>query len=126
MALGYKTHQRKLWKIRALLVLVFAACLLVGWSVITRLQVEREMAARRAAAEAEYQALVERHRALESDVEYLKDERSVEAEMRKHFDIARAGESVIILLDDTDAVATSSVQRATSTANTYPWWQFWR
>lgn len=86
------------------------------------------MAARRAAVEAEFAALQARHDALETEVQYLADERSLEAEVRKHFDVAREGESVVIIVDE-DNESGSVAGAATSTAlnpETHPWWQFWR
>ncbi|MAZ29833.1 hypothetical protein CL655_00955 [bacterium] len=124
MALGYRQYQIKLWKNRALLLLIVALCVLVGWSVVVRWQVEREMASRRAAVEAEYQALLERYHALKEDVEYLKDERSLEAEIRKHFDVAREGESVVIITEDERPIPANNV--ATTSPARAPWWQFWR
>lgn len=125
MALGYKQYVKKLWKVRLALVLVTLACFFVGWSVITRFMVERDMAARRASVEAEYQALEQRHQVLAENVTYLKDERSLESEIRKHFDVARAGESVVIILDTDEAVATS-VATSTNVPVVTPWWQFWQ
>ena len=105
--------------------LVLLLCGLVAWSVLERWQIEREMAARRAVIEAEYNQLHERFEALKADVEYLRDERSLEAEIRKHFDVAREGESVVILLDE-DVAAEEEIVVATTTTNQRPWWQFWR
>lgn len=124
MALGYSQYQTKLWKTRALLALLIAACGLVGWSVVERFAVEREMAARRAVVEAEYAALKERHAELQEDVEYLTDERSLEAEIRKHFDVAREGESVVVISGEPVDLALEST--ATSTVPNSSWWQFWR
>jgi len=126
MAIGYKQHQITLWKVRSWTVLIIGAIVLVGWSVFDRWQVEREMASRRAAIEAEYQALFKRYDTLAAEVAYLKDERSVETEIRKHFDVARAGESVVVLLDDTDESVIGTTTSSTSNVTIYPWWQFWR
>lgn len=124
MALGYKKRQLQLLRTRALLLVLLALCVLVAWSLFQRWQVEREMAARRAAVEAEYAALQERYQALEKDVSYLQDERSLEAEIRKHFDVAKEGESVVVILDeDTPPATTTRTHRATTSAR---WWQFWR
>lgn len=124
MALGYQYYRRKLLLLKVALFILLSACVLLAWSVYTRWLVEREMAARRAAVEAEYQALVERHQTLQRDVEYLADERSLEAEVRKHFDVAKEGESVVVITGDDRSVPPSP--RATSTEERIPWWQFWR
>jgi cell division protein FtsB len=125
MALGYKQYQLKLLKYRALLGLILIACVLVAWSVFTRFQVEREMAARREAVEAEYQDLEARYANLKAEVEYLTDERSIESEIRKHFDVAKEGESVVIIMDSerTNEPEPEPVAPPTPPA---PWWQFWR
>lgn len=125
MALGYRQYQTKLWKTRLLLGVLLIACVLVAVSVVARFKVEREMAERRQAVEREYEALKERHVALEQDVEYLKDERSLEAEIRKHFDVAKEGESVIILMDEPERATVTPVVTPEA-SRTYPWWQFWR
>ena len=125
MVFGYRQHQIRLWKIRFLLVLVVVACVFVAWSVVVRWQVEREMAARREAVQAEYDNLSERYDTLKTQVEYLRDERSLEAEVRKNFDVARTGESVVILLDDTQTPPNSSNTAYVATSSA-PWWQFWR
>jgi cell division protein FtsB len=127
MGLGYHQYRKQLWKLRAVLVVLVALCVLILWSVVTRWQVEREMAARRAAVEAEYGALEARYQALKADVRYLSDERSLEAEVRKHFDVAKEGESVVIILDEEESVDNSlTATTAAPTPATYPWWQFWR
>lgn len=126
MGLGYHQYKKQLWKIRVLLVLVVGMCVLVGWSALTRWQVEREMAARRAVVEAEYAMLQARHEALAADVAYLSDERSLEAEVRKHFDVARAGESVVIIVDDQAAtVAPAATATVPAAPSVRPWWKFW-
>ena len=125
MALGYNQYQRKLWKTRAVLAVLVMLCVVVGWSAFTRWQVEREMAHRAAAVEAEYEALHERYTALEEEVAYLNDERSLESEIRKHFDVAREGESVVILVDNERTQAPTSAV-ASSTEPEARWWQFWR
>jgi cell division protein FtsB len=126
MGLGYHQYRKQLWKVRVLLAFVLVVSMLVGWSAITRWQVEREMAARRAAVEAEYAALLERYQNLKADVTYLADERSLEAEVRKHFDVAREGESVVIILDDETGTVAGAATTAAVEVTTPPWWQFWR
>lgn len=91
-------------------------------SVFERFQIEREMAARRIAAEAEYQALEARKADLEDKVDYLSGERGIEEEIRKHFDVAKTGEKVIILLgDETVDTAVPTVIEPSKR-----WYQFWR
>lgn len=53
----------------------------------------------RAEVEAEHQALAARKNALSKDIERLKTERGVEAELRSRFDVGHEGERLVILLD---------------------------
>lgn len=96
---------------------------LMGRSVWERFTVEREMAARRQEAEQELQALKQRAAALESQVEYLEDERGVEAEIRNRFDVVKEGEQVVIILDDTED--EELVETEVDIKKDVPWYKFW-
>lgn len=96
---------------------------LMGRSVWERFTVEREMAARRHDAEQELQALKQRAAALESQVEYLEDERGVEAEIRNRFDVVKEGEQVVIILDDTED--EEFVETEIDIKKDVPWYKFW-
>lgn len=91
-------------------------------SVFERYQIEREMSARRLAAEQEYQNLQQRQAELEKKVNYLEDERGIEEEIRKHFDVAKTGEKVVILLGE-DEVADET---AATPEPEKRWYEFWR
>lgn len=83
----------------------------LSFAVYDRYAVEREMLARKNEAETDLQALTERQAVLKERVEYLNNDQGMEAEIRRHFDVAREGEQVVILLgDDTEdaSFATSS------------------
>lgn len=95
---------------------------LLSVSVFERYQVEREMAARRLAAEEEYQMLQERKASLQEDVDYLSGERGIEEEIRKHFDVAKEGEQVVILLGE-DPEPEPEIKPAEPRKK---WYQFWR
>ncbi len=69
-------------------------------SVYDRFLIEREMAARRFEKEKQLELLKVRKNTLEDKVKYLSNDSGVEAEVRKHFDVARAGEQVVVLLED--------------------------
>ena len=84
---------------RAVTVVVLVLCVLMAVSVYDRYTIEREMADRRAAVEAELVALEDRQMSLEEKVTYLRQERGVEAEIRRNFDVAKEGEQVIVLVD---------------------------
>ena len=47
----------------------------------------------------EYSELQDREVRLESEIEYLKTEQGIEAEIRDKFNVARAGESVVVIVD---------------------------
>lgn len=69
-------------------------------SVFERFSVEREMAGKREAKEAELESLKERAAVLKSKVEHLENDRGIEEELRSRFDVAKEGEQVVIILDD--------------------------
>ena len=96
---------------------------LLAMSVFERFTVEREMAVRRAEAEAELKALKLRAAALESQVEYLEDERGMEAEIRNRFDVVKEGEQVVIILDDGSEEAEERPD--TVPVEDRPWYKFW-
>ena len=104
----------------ALLLLV----LLVGWSAFVRFQIAQEMSERRELAAQEALLLRNQKDALQEQVEYLSNERGIEAEMRRQFDVALEGEQVVVIVEpesgpDIQPMSTSSVERAA-------WYQFWR
>lgn len=68
-------------------------------SVYKRYTIEREMDEKRAAVEEERKDLEERKTILQEKVDYLHDESGIEAEIRKHFDVAKDGEQVVVLID---------------------------
>lgn len=123
MAIGREAYTKKLLRIRIGVFVVGILCALLAWSVWERITIERTMAERRAAAEVEYEALQVRHEELAEKVEYLTDERNVESEIRKHFDVAKAGEQVVIITDN--QVETDNQPRSTTTEVARPWWRFW-
>ena len=100
-----------LWSKLTLAVLLILAVGL-SFSVYDRFKIERQMAERRHEKEKELEQLKERKALLEEKVEYLSDDSGIEAEVRKHFDVAKAGEQVVILLEDerpdTDPLSTTS------------------
>lgn len=111
------------WLVLLLLILISIP---LSISVYERYNVEREMASRRAAIEVEKEALSNRKQVLEERVEYLKDDRGIEAEIRRHFDVAKEGEQVVIILEDeieNEATVGTMEDEAPKIA---PWYMFWR
>jgi cell division protein FtsB len=90
--------------------------------VYQRYTIEQEMVDRREEAEANLRALEERRAELEKKVEYLSNERGIEAEMRRNFDVARPGEQVVIILDDEKK---PEIEPLPQTTEDEPWYKFW-
>ena len=97
--------------------------LLMVAAVIERYGVEREMYERQVKAEQERQEVLERQENLEQEVEYLEGERGIEAEIRKNFDVAREGETVVILTGDSQVEQEVEVPTDTESPR---WYEFWR
>jgi hypothetical protein len=64
--------------------------------------------------------LLNRKSILEEKVEYLSGERGVEEEIRTHFDVAKEGEKVIILMGEDTSPITDEVKESPK-----PWYKFW-
>ena len=71
-----------------------------GFAVHDRYVVEREMAFRRAKSEAELERETYRRGELEKKVEKLNTQQGIESEIRKNFDVAREGETVVVLVEE--------------------------
>ena len=102
------------------LLIILAGFLSVA--VYQRFSVEREMAARRDAVEEQRNDLLERKQELEERVEYLSGDRGIEEEIRKHFDVAKEGEKVIIIVDKEE---NKEVVPVLPPEKQKPWYQFW-
>lgn len=103
---------------------LLGVAILVLLSAYNRYLIALDMAERRTAVESEIQALEARRQSLEAEVKYLSNERGVEAEMRRQFDIAREGEQVVIILEDEIKPEGEGQIEATSTP-ARPWYRFW-
>lgn len=98
----------------------------VGWSAFVRFDIAMEMLDRRVQAEQAASALQARKVALEEEVQYLSNERGIEAEMRRQFDVALEGEQVVVIVEKQDE-GPSVLPLATSTPEEEKlWYQFWR
>ena len=100
--------------LRVLFLVLLILCFLLTKSVFDRFMIERDMSSRRAVAEEELNELLDRKAGLEGKVEYLREERGIESEIRKHFDVAKEGEQVVVLLDDE---RNDKTEPATTTVN---------
>lgn len=100
--------------------------ILLAFAVYDRYVIEREVADRRADQEAELQTLEARQEELEEKVRYLDDEQGVEAEIRRHFDVAIEGEDVVILVDNKDSASNTGNPISWKDNKERSWWNFWR
>ncbi len=94
---------------------LLALCVGLSLSVYDRYVIEREVSGRLSEKEMEREEVTNRKASLEEKVEYLNGEQGVEAEIRKHFDVAKEGEQVVVLVEnDRDEQATSSLKNSES------------
>lgn len=100
--------------------------LLVGWSAYVRYDIAMEMIDRRQYAEQEAAALEIRRDELKEQVEYLSNERGIEAEMRRQFDVALEGEQVVVILEDEETEPEILPLSTTTEVQKKSWYQFWR
>lgn len=111
---------------RITFILALLAVVVLAMSVYERFAIEREMAERRRAVEAERAMLAERKEELAHKVEYLNAEHGVEAELRRHFDVAREGEQVVVIVEnEVDSAGTSTEleeERRPFWARFIPWY----
>ncbi len=106
--------------------LLLVVVIWLGKGVWDRFQVERDTFLKRVEVESELRTLKDRRDVLEARVIYLEEERGVEAEIRRNFDVAREGETMVVLLN---SPATSSESKEIAPIhninNKKPWWRFW-
>ncbi len=94
-------------------------------SAFNRYQIAYDMEVRREEAQKEVEKLKERKEELEVEVEYLSNERGIEAEIRRQYDVAKDGEQIVIMIED---AGEGDKVKATSSADLdieKPWYQFW-
>lgn len=94
-----KRQLRKLLSSRLVHLVLLLVCLAVAWSAYGRYTITRNVVQEKLRAEAEVIELEARKKELEERVNYITNERGIEAEMRRQFDIAREGEQVVIIID---------------------------
>lgn len=111
-----------------LLIVILAACVYLAMSVFERYKVERQMAQRQEAAVQEYKNLQNRRDVLQEKVEYLQGESGVESEIRRHFDVVKEGEKVVIIVDDSsegDLSGDNTGEKDVQEEKKRPWYKFW-
>jgi len=103
--------------------IVLVATIFVMVSAYTRYQIAVEMEDRRELMEQEAEALEERKNALETEVNYLSDERGIEAEMRRQFDVAKEGETVVVIVEDEEEEVETYIEPESTKERR--WYEFW-
>lgn len=119
-----KRKFRAITESRITWVILLILTALVYISAYDRYRIARDMADRRAEVEMEVKELEERKVDLEAEVRYLSNERGIEAEMRRQFDIARDGEQVVIIVEG-DESKIEPLATTTSQEEERPWYRFW-
>jgi len=115
-----------LWS-RVTLAILLVLVIGLSFSVYNRFKIERQMAERRTEKEQQLNLLKERKDSLEEKVKYLSNDSGVEAEVRKHFDVAKEGEQVVILLEDERVpidLSLSTTSQNNQAANSFWSWLF--
>ena len=102
--------------------LLLVVVVFLSTAVYQRFLIERKTALLQQEMEQQRQELLERKVLLEEKVEYLSGDRGIEEEIRKHFDVAKEGEQVIILVGNEQVAAPV----AAPLEEEAPWYIFWR
>jgi cell division protein FtsL len=106
-------------------VLLAVLVLLMAYSAYTRYEIAKEMEGRRVDIETDVARLQGHKEGLEKQVRYLSDDRGIEAEMRRQFDVALDNEQVVVIVEPDEA----EIKQSTSTyqvSEEPAWYQFWR
>lgn len=123
---GSKSGLKDLFFSKAMFAILLILSLYLAYSVYERYTVERKMADRLDAAQAEYRELEDRKETLLEKVDYLEGESGIEMEIRKHFDVAKEDEQVVIIVDEeTETGEAEFVNGHEPPAEEEPWYKFW-
>lgn len=120
-----KRSLRTILHSRVALVLAILLCLGMAQIVYGRFVIQQEMIAKEAEARTKLDALEAHKTDLEKKVKYLSNDRGIEAEMRRNFDVARPGEQVVIIVDK-DASTTDQPLPKMEQEPQKKWYEFWR
>ena len=94
---------------RLTIVVLFIASFTLSFAVYDRYVVEQDVRERRHDAELELEELKAHQAELEERVDYLSNEQGLETEIRRHFDVSKEGEQVVVLMGET-ATLTPTVR----------------
>jgi cell division protein FtsB len=106
--------------------LVLVLTVLVMWSAFTRYQIASDMGERRLELEQEAAALQSQKEELQAEVQYLSNERGIEAELRRPFDVAKDGEKVVVIVEEETATDEFEAITAEEEEIKPRWYEFWR
>lgn len=84
------------------------------------------MSQRRIEAENEVLRLKEQKAGLEGQVQYLSDDRGIEAEMRRQFDVALTNEQVVVIVEPEKGSETNHGTSTYQEKSKPAWYEFWR
>jgi cell division protein FtsB len=106
-------------------IILAALVILMAWGAYTRYEIAKDMEHRRVEIEKDVERLRHQKEGLEKQVQYLKDDRGIEAEMRRQFDVALQNEQVVVIVepDKGEIKATSTTYQ---TDEEPAWYEFWR
>ena len=109
------------WHSRPVIFVLCIILIFLAISIKERYVIEREMSSRWVATEKEKQDLLDRKHMLEGKVDYLSGDRGIEEEIRTHFDVAKSGEKVVLLVGGKVKPTSTSTKPIEQKA----WYQFW-
>ena len=123
-------YQKRSWRtiLYSPIALTFLVMISLYLAFVTynRYVIEREMSSRQLDAENELKILEQRRDTLQKKVDYLSNDRGIEAEMIRNFDVAREGEKVVVILDDVQSTSQIKVLLPTISTTTRVWYKFWQ
>lgn len=105
------------------LIILGLICLFMVTVVYERYSINEDMLAKQQEAEKRLQDLEDRKVELDRKVQYLSNDRGIEAEMRRNFDVARPGEQVVIILDPEKKAEVKPLDIIDKEEK--PWYKFW-
>ena len=122
-------YQKRSWRtiLHSRVALGCALLLCVGMANIVygRYVIQQEMVGKEAEARTHLDALEARKAELEKKVKYLSNDRGIEAEMRRNFDVARPGEQVVIIVDKDASTTDQPLPKMQQEVGKH-WYEFWR
>ncbi len=121
-----KTFQKRedpilLMKRRIVIVILVILVLVLGRGVYGVIVKEEESRLLRVEVERELAELKGRENEIRTNIAELASERGVERALRSEYELAKEGESVIVIVGDEQEEESPSVQTTFQ-----PWWHFWR